>query len=112
MARRRPGPLGVLPRAGLAKRREWDYARWLDHEHLPQGATVIMVSNRQKTSGIAYPILEARRVRLAIEVALADHRGSRDQVVRRTRRDLEAHTATRPEPPRTPDSEPLEQPTV
>jgi hypothetical protein len=98
--------------AGPAKRREWDYARWLDHEHLPQGATVIMVSNRQKSSGIAYPILEARRVRLAIDVALADHRGSRDQVVRRTRRNLEAHTATRPEPPRPSGSEPLRQPTA
>ncbi|MFD0208219.1 hypothetical protein ACFVH9_03520 [Streptomyces hirsutus] len=98
--------------AGPAKRREWDYARWLDHEHLPQGATVIMVSNRQKASGIAYPIPEARRVRLAIDVVLADHRGSRDQIVRRTRRDLEAHTATRPEPPRASDPEPLERPTA
>ncbi|WCN04290.1 hypothetical protein [Streptomyces sp. M92] len=91
--------------AGPAKRREWDYARWLDHEHLPQGATVIMVSNRQKASGIAYPVLEARRVRLVIALALADHRGTREQIVRRTRRELEAHAATRPEPPRTPETE-------
>ncbi|MER5476047.1 hypothetical protein ABT026_03515 [Streptomyces sp. NPDC002734] len=96
---------------GLAKNREWDYGRWLTHEHRPQGITLIRVLNRLKSSGIAYPLSEARYVRLAIDVALAEHRGTRDQIIRRTRQELDAHTADRPVPPRAAtDSQPLGQP--
>ncbi|MEU3552689.1 hypothetical protein [Streptomyces fragilis] len=97
--------------AGLSKRREWDYGRWLTHEHRPQGITLIRVSNRAKASGIAYPLLEARHIRLAIDVALADQRGTRDEIISRTRRELDAHMTDRPVPPPvTPDSPPLGQP--
>ncbi|MFG3198514.1 Ig-like domain-containing protein [Streptomyces sp. NPDC048208] len=84
---------------GATKRREWDYSRWLGHEHHQETSTLIMVSNRQKTSGIAYALQDARRIRVAIDVALADHEGSRDEVVRRARRALENHQVSRPEPP-------------
>ncbi|MFE5210654.1 hypothetical protein [Streptomyces sp. NPDC056600] len=96
---------------GLSKRREWDYGRWLTHEHRPQGITLMRVSNRAKVSGIAYSLSEARRIRLAIDVTLADHRGTRDEIIRRTRQELDAHTTDRPvPPPAASDAPPLGQP--
>nr|WTB34994.1 hypothetical protein OG781_40980 [Streptomyces sp. NBC_00830] len=86
--------------AGVAGRREWAYGKWLHHEHHEGAAqTLITVSNRQKTSGVAYGYGEAPQVRLAIDVALAQAQGRHGEVVHGARAALEAHDRKRPSAP-------------
>ncbi|MFI6059236.1 hypothetical protein [Streptomyces sp. NPDC051286] len=86
--------------AGVAGRREWAYGKWLHHEHHEGAAqTLIMVGNRQKTSGIAYAYGEAPQVRLAIDLALAQDQGRHGEVVHCARAALEAHDRKRPAAP-------------
>jgi hypothetical protein len=83
-----------------AARREWSYAKWLHHDHREAAAeTMIMVSNRQKSSGLAYSRADAPRVRLVIDLALATSRGDRALIVERTRRTLADHERRRPQAP-------------
>ncbi|MCW2874256.1 hypothetical protein [Actinacidiphila oryziradicis] len=85
---------------GAGKRREWAYDKWLSHEHQEgTGQTMMMVSNRQKSSGVAYSAAEAARVHLVIDLAVASSRGRRAEVVERTRRALSDHDRTRPAAP-------------
>ncbi|MFF0437052.1 hypothetical protein ACFYU9_33130 [Streptomyces sp. NPDC004327] len=85
---------------GPAKRREWDYGRWLGHDHDARASqTLIMVSNRQKTSGVAYPAADADRIRLVIDLALARSRGERSGLAEAARRRLTEHERLRPVAP-------------
>ncbi|MFE2088468.1 hypothetical protein [Streptomyces sp. NPDC059460] len=86
--------------AGVAGRREWAYGKWLHHEHHEGAAqTLITVSSRQKTSGVAYGYGEAPKVRLAIDLALAQAQGRHGEVVHGARAALEAHDRKRPTAP-------------
>ncbi|MFF5974512.1 hypothetical protein ACFY7C_23625 [Streptomyces sp. NPDC012769] len=85
---------------GITKRREWEYGKWLRHDHdAAASQTLITVANRQRTSGVAYPPVEAERVRLVIDVALARARGEHPDEVERIRGRLAEHERRRPVEP-------------
>ncbi|MFF3605692.1 hypothetical protein [Streptomyces sp. NPDC002463] len=84
---------------GAVKRREWEYGKWLHHQHDATGQTLITVTNRKKTSGVAYPGADAERIQVVIDVALARARGERPDVTDRTRDRLAEHERRRPVEP-------------
>jgi hypothetical protein len=81
--------------------REWAISQLLDLQHLDEDKTLLRVANRQPMSGVGYAA-DADRTRLLLEVAVADLRGERGQVVRRAREQLAAHEQARPSPPQLP----------
>ncbi|MFE5300326.1 hypothetical protein [Streptomyces sp. NPDC056632] len=85
---------------GVGKRREWEYDKWLGHDHAAAASqTLITVTNRKKTSGVAYAPVESERVRLVIDVALARARGERPEAVDRAHRRLADHEQRMPVAP-------------
>ncbi|MEB8339438.1 hypothetical protein [Streptomyces endophyticus] len=87
---------------GSTKKRDWDYAKWLSHDHQAPGLTMILVSNRQKTSGVDYAGPDAERIRTAIEVGLSRHQGTWSALLDRLRGDVENHARLRPDRPEAP----------
>ncbi|MFF0428885.1 Ig-like domain-containing protein [Streptomyces sp. NPDC004520] len=84
---------------GAAKRREWEYGKWLHHQHDTTGQTLITVTNRKKASGVACPAADAERLRVVIDTALAKARGERSDVADRARDRLAAHERRKPVEP-------------
>ena len=74
---------------GSKDTREWDYSKLIGIMHYAdQPRTAIQVSNRQKTSGIAYPGLAPDLVRLRLTVAVAIFNGEANQIAQQLRDEL------------------------
>jgi hypothetical protein len=81
------------------KRREWSYDKLVDVTHPAPGQTMLLVSNRQKSSGVDYSGPSAERVRVLIDLAIADPDGRRANVIAQLRRDVVAHDQREPREP-------------
>ncbi|MEB3966518.1 hypothetical protein OKJ48_40765 [Streptomyces kunmingensis] len=84
---------------GSSRKREWDYAKWLGHDHFEPGLTMILVSNRQKSSGIDCVGPDAERLRLSIDVGLSRYQGTWSALLDRLQEEVEAHARLRPDRP-------------
>jgi hypothetical protein len=75
---------------GAQQTREWAWSKLVGfHDDNVSAWTGIAVSNRQKISGVAYPVAEAASVRLGLELAAALGNGTVDSFIA----DLEAERA-------------------
>ncbi|MER5944482.1 hypothetical protein ABT127_00310 [Streptomyces sp. NPDC001904] len=88
---------------GATKKRDWEYAKWLGHDHHVPGPTMILVSNRQKVSGIDHAGPEPERVRTAVDVGLSGHQGTWTALLGRLQGEVDQHARLRPERPEVPD---------
>lgn len=70
--------------------------------------TMMLVTSRKSRSGFAYA--EPERTRLFIDLAVADARGSRQQVIHARNQELHRHNGTRPVAPQPPGPPPVPPP--
>lgn len=84
---------------GSSRKREWDYAKWLGHDHFTPGLTMMLVSNRQKSSGIDVTGPDAERLMLSIDVGLSQYQGACSSLLHRLRNEVEDHARLRPDRP-------------
>jgi hypothetical protein len=82
---------------GPMQTREWDFSKLIGYEHfdVPRW-TALHVSNRQKTSGIAYDNANALDVQFRLELALAHFNNRVDQFVQQLEAEVASHQSTRP----------------
>jgi len=80
---------------GSKANREWSWSKCLavDHDD-DRPFSAIAVSNRQKTSGIAYTDETARDIRFRLDLALAVATGTTDELIRELEEDLNLLEAT------------------
>jgi hypothetical protein len=90
-------------------RREWAYAKLTGLAHTHTGATLMLVSNRKKVSGVVPPLNGVVDFRLRLALALADAAGERDGLVEHLSEQASRHLQARPaEPaPASPDQAPI-----
>ena len=85
--------------AGSLQTREWDFKKLLACHHDPRAPiTFLPVSNRQKVSGFGYDVRSRDEVRFRVDLALAEHRGSREDFQRKLDGELESLEARAPTP--------------
>jgi len=86
--------------AGSQQTREWAWAKLISVSHASDANwTMLSVSNRQKTSGIAYDATHATSCRFWIDYAVARATGSLDQLVATLEGELTAMAPPPPAPP-------------
>jgi len=83
------------------KRREWRYDRITSYAHDGHSRTFIGVSDRKTVSGIEHPA-PGELTRFLLDLARADHAGTRAAVVTDARHALDEHDALKPQPPAPP----------
>ena len=85
------------------KNRDWTYTK-VQQVATDADLTLLAVSNRKQTSGlrVSRSALDQFRLRLRLDLALADQHGGRDAVVARRLDALGAHDRNRPVPPMPP----------
>ena len=83
--------------AGPKQTREWLYDKLIGYSHADgQAATTLQVSNRQKASGFGYDVAHAANIQFRFDLALATHRGTREQIVRELQARLDELVAKEP----------------
>ncbi|WP_164737401.1 M48 family metallopeptidase [Georgenia sp. SYP-B2076] len=86
--------------SGPAGRTEWRWDKAYDHSWrsgvLGGDAVLIQVTNRQKPSGLQFALQHAGGARLALELALAESRGSRADLVAHLEAQVREHERRRP----------------
>jgi hypothetical protein len=94
---------------GAKQTREWAWAKLIGVQHQADAPwTAIAVSNRQKTSGIAYDAEHADLMRFWIDLAVARATGTDDELVDAIRAEIAAlEPAPVPPPPPPPPSPPI-----
>ena len=90
------------------KPRDWVFAKLEGVQRRADHLTLLSVSNRKNVSGLV-PQADAAYFNLRLDLALADHRGSRLTVVSQYERHLATHQMRKPTPP-TPPQPPAEMP--
>jgi hypothetical protein len=92
---------------GPMQTREWSFAKLIGYENFDEPHwTALHVSNRQKTSGIAYDQANALDVQFRLELALAHFNNRVDQFVQQLEAEVASHQATRPSDPSLPGAAP------
>ncbi len=82
---------------GPMQTREWSFAKLIGYQHFDDPRwTALQVSNRQKTSGIAYDEASSLSVQFMLELALAHFNHRVDQFVGQLEAEVASHLATRP----------------
>lgn len=81
--------------------REWRFDRLVGMTHSADGYwTALQVSNRQKVSGLGYGPDHAKLVRFRLELAVAEWRGARADVVADLGQQVASHQSLKPVDPR------------
>jgi len=82
---------------GAKHNREWAFGKLVEHRHYERRPTTMLeVSNRVRTSGIAYDATRASDVRFLFDLALAHHDGTVEDLQHEIERQLIRHDARRP----------------
>lgn len=84
------------------RNREWELAKLEQIRHLGQDRTLMKVSNRKTTSGVAYA--DADLVRLYLELAMAEANGDSRSVRMMLEQGARSHELRRPQPPTPPST--------
>jgi hypothetical protein len=86
--------------SGSKNTREWAYSKLvsIEHDH-ERPITIVGVSNRQKVSGLIYPVDATAGARFGLSLALAHFREDRDGFVASLEAEQVAHRNSRPPEP-------------
>jgi hypothetical protein len=82
---------------GPMQTREWAFSKLIGYQHFDAPHwTALQVSNRQKTSGIAYDAASAMDVQFRLELALAHFNDRVGQLIGQLEAEISSHDAHRP----------------